>query len=154
MKTEIRQTQTKGQGLYSLVHFEPNQVILTFNDKLLSKEEAYALPDSDSEMLLQIGKDKYLDLDGDVSYYINHSCLPNSMVKIMSNTAFLISTRHISPDEELTYDYSLTCSEDPSDWQMQCKCGEWNCRGMISGYPSLSDADKERYAKNAPKYVK
>jgi uncharacterized protein len=152
---EIRNTKSKGKGLYSLMHFAENQVILPFKGKVLDKKTVYELPDAKSEVFLQIGSNAYLNLAGEISLFINHSCNPNTMVKIMSRTAFLIATRPILPNEELCFDYSLTCTEPPEDWVMTCTCNEWNCRKTISGFKHLSDKDKEKYLKLniVPKYI-
>ena len=88
---EIRNTDTKGKGLFSLIHFAANQVILTFKGKILDKKTVYELPDEKSALFLQIGDNSYLDLHQDMSLFINHSCNPNAMIKIISKTAFLIS---------------------------------------------------------------
>lgn len=153
---EIRNTKTKGKGLYSLVHFADNQVLLPFTGKVLDKKTVYELPDTKSEVLLQIGPVAYLDLANDISLFINHSCNPNTRVKILSQSAFLIATRAILPGEELCFDYSLTSTENINDWSMTCKCNEWNCRKIVSGYPALSDKEKAKYSKldTVPNYVK
>jgi len=153
---EIRKTDTKGKGLFSLIHFAANQVVLSFKGKILDKKTVYELPDEKSELFLQIGDDTYLDLNKDVSLFINHSCNPNTVIKIISKTAFLISTRAILPNEELCFDYSLSSSETPNDWLMTCKCAQWNCRKIISGFTTLSDKEKETYLKLnvVPNYIK
>lgn len=153
---EIRNTSYKGKGLYSLVHFATDQVLLTFKGKILDKKTVYELPDIKSEVFLQISKNKYLDLNRDISFYINHSCNPNTRIKIISQSVFLIATRPILPNDELCFDYSLTCGESANDWFMNCKCNEWNCRKVISGFSSLSNEDKEKYLKLniVPNYVK
>jgi len=153
---EIRNTDTKGKGLFSLIHFAANQVVLTFKGKILDKKTVYELPDEKSALFLQIGDNAYLDLHQDMSLFINHSCNPNTIIKIISKTAFLISTRAILPNEELCFDYSLSSSETPNDWSMACKCAQWNCRKIISGFPALSDIEKEKYLKLnvVPNYIK
>jgi len=153
---EIRNTVNKGQGLYSLVHFAANQVLLTFKGKIFDKKTTYELPDTVSELFLQIGSNMYLNLNKDISFFINHSCNPNTQVKIISQTVFLISTRPIAPNEELCFDYSITSTENLEEWSMACKCEQWNCRKSISGFPNLSDKDKEKYLKLniVPNYIK
>jgi len=37
--------------------------------------------------------------------YANHSCDPNSEVRVVGNRVFLFSLRRISAGEEITYDY-------------------------------------------------
>lgn len=153
----VKKSDKGNQGLFTTTHFDANQVILTFkSNTILNTEAAKKLTPTQLNSLLQIGKDVYLDLSKDTSYFINHSCNPNSLVKIVSKSAFLISTRAIKPNEELTFDYSLTSTDTPDEWQMKCKCGEWNCRKIISGFNYLSDKDKDKFIKQGivPKYIK
>jgi len=155
-QTEIRNIPGKGKGLYSLVHFDNNQVILKFKNKIINEIEADQLNKDKQATLLQVGKNKYLDLIGDPSFYVNHSCNPNAIVKIFSNNAFLVSIRRILPNEELCFDYSLTSTDSLEDWSMKCSCGAWNCRKLISGFNLLNDSNKQRYINMnvVPKYNK
>ena len=76
---------------------------------------------------LQIGPDAYIRPDSPL-LYLNHSCQPNCKIAIESEIE-LISRRSIRAGEELTFDYSCTIEND--DWQMNCNCGEPNCRRII-----------------------
>lgn len=151
----IKQAADKSDGLFSLVHFEPKQIILTFKGKILNIEEVNKLPINEAALLLQVNKEKYLDLDGDSSFFCRHSCNANTAIKLIGNTAFLISVRAIKPNDELCFDYSLTSSDTPKEWSMACKCGSWNCRKVISGFNTLSNKDKETYIKLGivPNYI-
>jgi uncharacterized protein len=153
---EIRNAEKKGRGVFSLVHWDTNQVILKFNGKLITKQSMLEMTAEQSALLLQIDSEIYLDLSGDMSLFINHSCNPNTTIKIIAKNAFLISTRAIKPNEELSYDYSVSCTESPEEWKMDCRCGEWNCRKVISGFASLDQKVRELYLKSniAPNYVK
>lgn len=152
---EIRQTELKGQGLYALVHFSANQVILPFKGEILDKKTVDELPLNKAAATLQIALLKYLDLSGLNSFFVNHSCNPNTSVKIISNKAFLIALRDIKPNEELCFDYALTSSDDPKEWEMNCYCGEWNCRKLISGFNIMNEKRKEQYLKMGivPDYI-
>lgn len=152
---EIRETKNKGKGLYSLVHFAANQVILKLNGIVINSLTVNKLEPQDAALVLQIGNDKYLDLDGELGYFINHSCNPNAAVKIIVNTAFLVSTRAILPNEELCFDYSTTSTDTASDWSMACNCGQWNCRQLISGFKTLNIEEQEKYVNDGliPSYI-
>lgn len=152
-----RAVDNANRGVFTTAHFDTNQVILKFTEaRIRSKEEVekdHAIYAND---YLQINKDLYLDLAGDITRFIQHSCNPNTSVKIISRSAFLISTRAIKPNEELTFDFSITSDETPETWQVDCKCGSWNCRKTISGFNTLSDKEQEWFLKQGivPKYVK
>lgn len=73
---------------------------------------------------------------GNVSRYINHSCLPNlenhqvlieSMDSQLSHIG-LYASRDIPAGEELSFDYMYKA---PSGEGRQCKCGAVNCRGLV-----------------------
>ena len=43
----------------------------------------------------------------------------------------MIASRDIAKDEEVTYDYSTSESEEK--WTMECKCGAHCCRKIVTG---------------------
>jgi hypothetical protein len=153
---QIKNITDKSKGLVSLVHWDTNQVILKFNGKLLDKKATEEVKSEKIADLLQVGQKYYLDLSGDISFFIRHSCNPNTTVKVIANNAFLISTRQIKPNEELTFDYSITSTDNPEDWNLDCTCGSWNCRKSISGFNTLPLKIKETYLNQdiVPTYIK
>jgi len=144
---EIRQTDKTGKGLYSPVYFNANCIILQFKGKIVDKQTERAMPPEQSALLLQISPEKYLDVNGDISFFTNHNCNPNCTVKLIGNYAFIMTIRPIFPNEELCFDYSITSTDSLDEWQMNCQCGAWNCRKLISGFKYLSAQEKDRYIK-------
>jgi SET domain-containing protein len=82
--------------------------------------------------------------------------VPNCIVKIITNRAFLIAIREIEPGDELVFDYSTTSNEEKDTFLMNCNCSQFYCRKEISGYNSLSEEQKQKYDKlgGIPKYLK
>lgn len=69
--------------------------------------------------------------------YINHSCVPNTIMHEMflGNcwNVLIFSIKDIQPNEELTHDYKLS-TEDPNDGKLniKCCCGKKEqCRGTL-----------------------
>lgn len=153
---EIKNLPDKTQGVFSLVHWDSNQVILKCTGKLTNKSDLSDIKPEKIDSLLQVSPDAYLDLSGDLSFFVRHSCNPNTTVKIIAKNAFLISTRAIKPNEELTFDYSTTSTDSIDEWKIDCKCGSWNCRKQISGFNTLPAQTKEQYLKQniIPNYIK
>lgn len=153
---EIRNKKNGSKGLFSTENFPKNEVILRFNGKIISTEEMQQLPADKSEALLQVGPTSYLDLSGDMSFYLAHSCNPNAAIKVFAKQACLISLRDIKPSEEICFDYSLSSTEDKTTWSMVCQCGQWNCRKHISGFHSMTADEQKKYAelRNIPSYIK
>jgi hypothetical protein len=131
---EIKDIKGVGKFLYSLRKFNKNQVLFRFDCNTISTN----IPNS----ALQIGEDIYLDLENHFGNFINHSCNPNSYVKIAVNKAFLISLMTINEGDQITFDYSLTSNEEPDTWSMSCNCSQFKCRKIISGFQTLP-SDKQ-----------
>jgi hypothetical protein len=55
----------------------------------------------------------------------------------------LVALRDIEAGEEVTWDYSTTMFED--DWEIECLCGAYNCRGRIREFRYLPDDIKRKY---------
>ncbi len=61
-------------------------------------------------------------------WYMNHSCTGNVGFDEVGD---FIALRSIEVDEELTYDYAL--AESSPKFELSCRCGEDNCRKIITG---------------------
>ena len=76
--------------------------------------------------------DKYWTIDGSEggsgAQFINHSCEPNLVARIIKGHILYISLRDISPGEELTVDYHF----DKDVEKVTCACGASACRGTIN----------------------
>jgi len=141
----IKNSQRNAQGLFSTLAYEPNQVLFKFEGKNISTGDMLKHPNS--EKLLQIGDNMYVDLGSHYSAFTNHSCNPNCYVKIAINTAFLISARDIAIGDELFFDYSLTSTDTLDTWKMDCKCHKFYCRKVISGFSTIPEEKKKSLIK-------
>ena len=141
----IKHSPLGGNGLFAEKNFPKNTVLMRLDGIKLTRKEAFDMPGNNGDNLLQIGKDLYLDFTGKSHLFINHSCAPNSFVKVYVNTGFLMSAIPIHKDDEILIDYSLTSLETNNEWNMNCNCGVYGCRKVISGYDSLTDDKKARY---------
>lgn len=130
-----------GTGLFTKCQIPANVPIMEFTGTILKKKD---LP-VDNANYVQIGPQNFLDPNGTILLYINHSCNPNCMVHVVGNRAIVYSLYIIKQDTELTYDYSTTSTDTHDEWKMECKCGAANCRGTISGYQYLSEELKKEY---------
>lgn len=76
---------------------------------------------------------------GGFARYINHSCDPNSVAKIIDGDppnenlkrVVVTSQRTIEAGEEITYDYQFPIELDV-DARLPCMCGAKNCRGFMN----------------------
>lgn len=102
---------------------------------------------------MQIGEDLYLMEDPaspgpDDS--MNHSCEPN--LGFVRGDPVLFALRDIAAGEELTFDYSTTMGEE--GWSIECRCGRRGCRGRVTNFGDLSDADRARLEPVALAYLR
>lgn len=122
---------------------KPNMPILEFSGSIFKEKD---LP-ADAKDYLQIGPNIYLGLSGDIEDKIRHSCNPNCMLHIVGNRAILYSLYLIPANMELTFDYSTSSTDTYDKWKMDCKCGQFNCRKLISGFDYLEEDKKAEYNK-------
>ncbi|XP_054265259.1 histone-lysine N-methyltransferase SETD1B-A-like [Macrosteles quadrilineatus] len=69
---------------------------------------------------------------GNINRYINHSCNPNSYVKILAienkKKIVFFSKRDIKVGEEITFDYKMKIEED----KIQCLCKDSGCKKSLN----------------------
>ena len=128
-----------GRGLFSGEPIAAGTEILRLTGPILTLNEVRVKGPSQAANALQIGIDRYVDLD-EPGRFINHSCAPNAAV-IRDTT--LVAIRQIATGEEIRFDYSTTISDG---WTMACRCGEENCRGLVVAFQLLPETIRRRYA--------
>jgi hypothetical protein len=151
----IKNSVGKGNGVFSTVNLPANHTIFEFVGKVILRENIPDFSGNIATNYLQIGPTQYLDLAGTTPFFLNHGCLSNCYVKILVNRAFLVSLRPIVIGEELTFDYSLTSTEDSSTWSMKCACSLFKCRKLITGFSSIPKEQQQKYIASGmvPNYV-
>lgn len=146
---KIQPTKKNGNGVFTLAAIPANVPILEISGDLFSSK------DNIGDDHLQVGIDNYIGPTGGIADYINHSCNANCVLDISCNRAVLYSLFPIKENTEITFDYSMSSTDTHEMWKMECKCGEFGCRKIISGYNYLSLDLKEKYEKNGmtPKFM-
>lgn len=142
---ELRQTSSKGKGVFSKVIFPSQTTIFEITGQLITKSSIPKPYTPETNNYIQIGEDFYLGLSGTFDDYLNHSCNPNCYIYTVGSRAFLTTLYQINVGDEITFDYSTTCNETLEEWQMTCNCGLFICRKIISGFQYLDDKKKEVY---------
>lgn len=151
----IKQIREGYKGLFTSKPWLKDQIIVKFEGKEVKASELNNYTKEQQANLLQIGKQLYLDLKGEHTGFINHSCNANCRIVIAVNTAFLLANRDINKDEELTFDYSTTSTDTLEEWSMVCGCHRYFCRGIISGFQTLPEKKQQELIKNkmVPRYI-
>ncbi|MEY4752927.1 MAG: hypothetical protein RJA44_602 [Pseudomonadota bacterium] len=80
-------------------------------------------------MMVEISDKRAIDatLSTDPLRYTNHSCQPNTVLRIRGGRVELYAMRAIALGEELTADYG----ETHHGGKLSCRCGAPNCRGAL-----------------------
>jgi SET domain-containing protein len=80
-------------------------------------------------MMVEISDKRAIDATSstDPLRYTNHSCTPNTVLRIRQGRIELYAMRAISLGEELTADYG----ETHHGGRLPCRCGAPNCRGAL-----------------------
>jgi uncharacterized protein len=115
-------------GIYAEQHIPANRKVIEYTGEKIDPSEAERRRNTPYLFVL----DSYWTIDGAVggsgAQWINHSCQPNLVSRIMKGHIIYMSLRAIRKGEEVTIDYNY----DDTDETMQCRCGKRSCRGIIN----------------------
>ena len=126
----IRKSSINGKGCFATAHFPRGKKIADYAGERISDAEANCR--AHRRILRICAIDEKWSLDGsrygNGTHYINHSCAPNSYMKIHYGHIQFYALRDIRPGEEITIDYETTLHSD----KKRCYCGAKTCRGTIN----------------------
>jgi len=115
-------------GVYAGENIPAGRKVIEYTGEKIDKTEA----DRREGSLYLFILDEHWLIDGGVggsgAEFINHSCAPNLVTRIMKKHILYMSRRSIRKGEELTVDYNY----DDTDETIHCVCGAPNCRGTIN----------------------
>lgn len=80
-------------------------------------------------MMIEVSDKRAVDASAstDALRYTNHSCTPNTVLRIRQGRVEIYAMRAIAVGEELTADYGETHHAGT----LRCRCGAANCRGAL-----------------------
>ena len=143
----LGETPTCGLGVFTARAFAAGAIVMIdddgdYYDHVMTHEElrchGYGLG-----ITFQVGRDAFKLPTGSPEDFTNHSCDPNTGIRLTRKGVIVIALRDIAPHEEITYDYS-TYLDNPYE-SMQCLCGAANCRGMIGNFSTLPAELRQHY---------
>jgi len=119
-----------GTGAYAAENIPGKKKIGSLGGVVISKKEA----DRRSKLLesiaiVELWNGRALDasVNSNELRYVNHSCSPNTYMRVINNHVEFYALRTIKKKEELTCNYGLTHHEGT----LPCRCGAPNCKGAI-----------------------
>jgi uncharacterized protein len=127
---EIKRSPIEGRGCFSIASFSRGRKIAEYTGEIISNAEAKRRAGRRRLRICAINNRWSLDgsTGGNGTHYINHSCQPNSYMKILYDHILFIALRDIKPGEEITIDYESTLHSN----KKRCTCGAPSCRGIIN----------------------
>lgn len=142
-----------GKGVVATESIAAGELVLNFAGPIVHRSQLPVPYERVPDRYLQIDQELYLGASGDLDDFVNHSCDPNTGIRIDGSQVYLRALRPIVIGEEITYDYSTTMDED--DWEMDCACNASHCRKRVTDFKKLPPEIKSRYRQLGivPQYV-
>lgn len=117
--------------MYAEEPIPANRKVIEYRGERISRRETRRRSEA-SKFTYLFTLDDYWTIDGAAggsgAQYINHSCDPNLMSRIVRGHILYFSRRPIRRGEELTIDYRF----DKRVEKVSCSCGAKTCRGTIN----------------------
>ena len=143
----VADTVRCGLGIFAAKPFQAGAVLMIDDDgdyyrHVVSYQELRRRG-YDLDITLQVGLDAFKLPNGSLDDFTNHSCDPNTGIRLTERGAIILALRDIAAHEELTYDYS-TYLNNPYE-SLLCRCGAASCRGVVGNFSTLPAELRHRY---------
>ncbi len=138
---KIKMTKT-GKGVFTSVDIPAKVPIMEISGDIHTQQ---TMPNPLDSAWLQVSNKYYIGPSGGVDDQVRHSCNPNCYIHAVGKRAFLYSLYQIKENNELTFDYSTTSTDTLDTWKLNCKCGYFGCRKVISGMQYLDPKLLQEY---------
>lgn len=150
---KIQPSKINGTGTFTTIQIPANTAVIEIKGPVRLDREVP--PEDNFDMYVQVGPNAFIGLSGGADDYINHSCDPNCKLIIVGNRAIVYSMYVIPVGGELTFDYSSNSTDTHDSWKMECKCGSYKCRKLISGFQYLDPTIQSEYKEKGmvPMYI-
>ena len=118
-------------GVYAAEFIPAGKKVIEYTGERISRRETKRRSEL-SKFTYLFTLDPYWTIDGAAggsgAEYVNHSCEPNLVSRIVRGHILYVALRDIKPGQELTIDYRF----DKDVEKVVCRCGSANCRGTIN----------------------
>jgi SET domain-containing protein len=127
---ETKQSKIDGKGAFALEPIPFRKKIGNLTGKIIKLKEARKIAATTKRVaIVEFGDGRALDasVNSNVLRFINHSCHPNTFMRVCYSKVEFYSLRKILKGEELTCNYGPT----HHDGKLKCNCGSENCKGYL-----------------------
>lgn len=126
----IAKSKIAGQGAYAVQTIPARKKIGDLGGTIVTMKEAKRLI-RDLKVINMVELENELALNASDNpndmRFINHSCDPNTFMRVLRNRVEFYALKKIRKGDELSCNYGETHHEGT----LPCKCGAKNCRGFI-----------------------
>jgi SET domain-containing protein len=129
-KIENKKSAIDGKGAFALESIPAGKKIGNLGGEIISLKEARKRASQIKRVaMVEFGDGHALDASVNPNdlRYINHSCSPNTFMRICYGRVEFYALRIIKKGEELTCNYGPT----HHDGKLKCNCGSFNCKGYL-----------------------
>jgi len=128
----VAKSKIQGKGVYAGTFIQGRKKIGSLGGTIITKRAARQRArqlGNESIAIVELWNGMAIDasVNGNDLRYINHSCGPNTYMRVNGFHVEFYALRDIYPDEELTCNYGPT----HHDGKVKCNCGSANCIGFI-----------------------
>jgi hypothetical protein len=119
-----------GKGAFALQSIPARKKIGNLGGEIISLREARKRAAQTKRVaMVEFGDGRALDasVSPNELRYVNHSCRPNTYMRVCYSRVEFYSLRMISKGEELTCNYG----ETHHDGKLKCRCGAEGCKGFL-----------------------
>lgn len=127
---QIKPSKIDGKGAFALQTIPPRKKIGNLGGEVISLREARRRAAKTKRVaMVEFGDGRALDasVNPNELRYINHSCSPNTFMRVCYSRVEFYSLRKLYKGEELTCNYGPT----HHDGKLECRCGAIGCKGFL-----------------------
>lgn len=127
---EVRRSGIHGRGLFARAPLPRRRKLGELAGKLVSERTARRKArELQCIKIVEFGDGWALDAttQSNCFQYVNHSCRPNTYIRLYRHRVEFYTLRDIAAGEELTCNYGETQHEGA----LPCRCGAEGCRGAL-----------------------
>ena len=127
---QVKKSKIAGKGAYARTAIPRRKKIGDLGGIIITMKEARVLIRNKKVInLVELDHDLALNASANPNdiRFINHSCDPNTFMRVLKDRVEFYALRTIKKGEELSCDYGETHHEGT----LPCKCGAKNCRKFI-----------------------
>jgi hypothetical protein len=149
----VRESTIHGRGLFAVANIERGEIVCVKGGYIFDRAKLRELQPQLGPAEIQIGPDLFIgpvteaERDGGM-IFSNHSCEPN--IGVTGQIVF-VALRDIAAGEELTHDWATT---DDDDYELECRCGAAQCRGIITGQDWRRKDLQAKYGEHVSWYLR